>query len=245
MSNIDVNQIKISTINIKSAIDYIKNDKGIVKKILIYFGIILLSIIPILNIFTLCAISGYFVYNSHLRIYDKNKQLSDWKNFEDFIVIGLKYLLAIFAYFFIFFAVFLFFGLITGITVAILKTVNILNLGNISNIVFNMLNLCIDLCITILLTAANLQYTKDLKLSSFFNFKEMKNFITQNPVYFLKYLLILFLLNIVFCVVSTIIAITIVGLLLLPALLFCYFAIISDINAQFIRNTYKIGLDLE
>lgn len=230
MSNINIDEIKISNININSAINYIKQDKNLVKKILIFYGFALLSIIPILNIFTLCALVGYFVFNAHLRIHYKDKELSDWKNFEDLIVTGFKYIVGALAFCFVCVLIFMIIAIPCKLV-----------FGNYSNPIIQLFGLFIN----ILVIAAELFFIKDLKLGSFFNLNEIKQIITKDIIYFIKYILIVFLSSIVLVFASLLLGITIIGIVAIPVLMFCCYAFIVDISAQFVRNTYKIGLNVE
>ncbi len=220
-------QIKLDD---KRAREYFKEDKDFKKKLLTFYGFCLLCIIPFLNFilipFFAIKFLGYFLTNTRNRVFKPNSNLPNW-NDKGQLGIGFKAMVA---------------NLIIGIPVNILFCVFVSPLlapGN-SSMAFGFLMAVILFLVPMIYFAiAVLAFVTDFKIKSFFNFKAI-NYILKNEL-FVSYISKMAIYFILYFLAQIIAGITVIGIIAVPAIIFIFFAIISDIQAQFIRHAFKIG----
>lgn len=196
----------------------------------LYF-IPLIAIVVFLVILFAMFTGGYYIKNINQRISKPDSILPDWSEWGNLFFIGFKATSATMIY------------IITVVIIAIIlfvvmvKLIGDSTIGVIIGLIFLIPFLFF---ITILFSIANLAFATNLRFSSFFNFKLIKNLIKNNPGEFFLYLILAFAVSMLYSIVSTALALTIVGIVLLPFLYFYQFLIIGDLASQFVRNSIKI-----
>lgn len=186
----------------------------------------------ILNIF----VTGYFAKNINLRIFKPNSNLLEWRNWGNMFFVGVKATAAILIYFLIFGLLLLLpliviIGLIATKEKILILLVSLFTIGVIflASIIF-----------AFFLGAASLAFNTDLKFSSYFNFKLIKKFITKNFFQFFIYIILVTAIAIAVNIINSILMLTVVGIILMPVILFYQFMVQNDLAAQFVRQTLEL-----
>ncbi len=83
-------------------------------------------------------------------------------------------------------------------------------------------------------------FLRDLKFKSFFNFEMLLNFVKNKQ--FLGYFLRIILYIIIFYSICLLLVFktNLVGIIFIPALMYIYIAVLSDIQAQYARIVFNI-----
>lgn len=186
--------------------------------------LILAVVIVVTSLFT----SAYFAKNINMRILRPEAELPRWDNWKDLLFIGLKGFGAVTIYS----SVFLVIGLILVSLLFLFKANSLL----MALLVIALL-IPVILIFSILLAISNMAFATDLKFASFFNFKLMNNLLKNNLAEFFIVVLLSAALGVIVGIASTILQITIIGIVLIPFAMFYQFLIAGDLNAQFIRNS--------
>lgn len=197
----------------------------------LYFIPLIAAVVALVILFAMFT-GGYYTKNINQRISKPDSMLPDWSEWGNLFFIGFKATSATMIY------------IITVVTMAIIlfvATVKLIGDSTIGVIVGLLLLMPLVFFVTILFSIANLAFATNLRFSSFFNFKLMKNLIKNNAGEFFLYLILAFAVSMLYSIVSIVLALTIVGIVLLPFLYFYQFLIISDLASQFIRNSLKIN----
>ena len=187
----------------------------------------------ILNIFS----SGYFAKNINLRIFKPDAELLEWTDWGNMFLVGIKSTIAVCIYI----AVFL---LILMIPVFfIVLSAAVFNKGAVilCIIVFILLCLILSVFAAIFFSAASLAFCTNLKFASYFNFPLITKFVTKNFLEFFIYVLLIFALSTMANIVNGILALTIVGIVAIPFVLFYQLLVANDLAAQFVRNTLDMN----
>ena len=211
--------------------NYHKADENFKKKVISFYVLCLLCLIPILNFILVpifaFKITGYFLSNTRARVFKPDSTLADW-NDKKHIGIGFKAMIA---------------NIIIAIPVNMIYYIlikPIIDPSNASLLPFIFLiTLILFLIPPIYYAIAVLAFVTDFKIKSFFNMKAIKCIIKNDL--FISYLLKIFLYGILYMLVMVMAGITIIGILAVPYIIFRFLAAISDIQAQFIRYAFKIG----
>jgi len=226
----------------QAATYFFKDDKKNVKLIVLYIlsimnvalnnmkdvpPYLLLLVIPLLYFY------GYNAKNNNLRILKRNDnlpELNDWKNY---LLLGFKNIAGFVLYFLIFVIIF---GIFTLLIPFALKINN-----------FFMTTLAIILLIAgiflfiIMMLAIEIAFSINLKFRSMFNFKLLKQIIFENYKSFLQLISVSIILGIANVAISAVLAITIVGIILIPLLYLYLLLIMSDLYGQFISKSIKLN----
>ena len=104
-------------------------------------------------------------------------------------------------------------------------------------------NSCLILSVfaAIFFSAASLAFSTNLKFASYFNFPLITKFVTKNFLEFFIYVLLIFALSTMANIVNGILALTIVGIVAIPFVLFYQLLVANDLAAQFVRNTLDMN----
>ena len=185
---------------------------------------------------------GYFAKNNNSRILKKeNKlpELSDWKNY---LIIGFKNIVGFTIYAV---ACILIVGII-GIFLSLISLIPIF-----SNVVptmkaampFVTVSGGIIAGILILLTTfcAQIAFSVNLKLKSFFDFKLIKQILFTNHKLFLRLLLVMIVVGLLNIIIVVILSITIIGVVLIPFAEIYLCMIVSDLYGQFISKSTQVN----
>lgn len=224
----------------KLAISYfLKDKKKFFKSVLVFYGIficfIVLACIPIIGIIP-CILfglifSGYWMNNAHIRVFKPTNEPPELRNFKKIIDIGFKFLAADFLL------------KIPVILVILLPFFAMAgDSGKTQNeilIPFIIIYIVVITLYCLYVSVAMLAFIGDLKFKSFFNLKAIKYIIKSNCIK--GYILRMILYYLLFSVAIGILAATLVGLIFFPLVMFILIAVMSDIQAQYVRAIFKIG----
>ena len=235
--------------DVKGALTYFFKDKHLILKTVIAY--IIVGICSIMNVMAKRApspeiglvilvitflfdipIRGYIVNVAHQRIIKPKNELPDWSNFfkylKDGFIIELMSLIYI--------------VIPATITIKMLMPVLIIRIADTRvNLIVFILAIILLLISVLLMFAAYLSYACDLKFKSIFNFKAFKFLMIKNKKEFSNYISLIILAMICCGTLSLVLTITIVGILLIPILVFYVQLYCADIQAQFLRHIFKIG----
>jgi len=181
----------------------------------------LILIIPALYLY------GYLAKNTNCRIVkpeNKLPELNDWKNY---LIIGFKNTVGMLAY-------------ILPIIIMIL------NIAYNYSGVFIFLIIILPVCIVVLppilcalLMPVQIAFCTNLKFKSMFDFKLIKQIIFKDIKLFAKLIAVMIILAMLFFIIGQILAISIIGIILIPFVPVYLFLIVSDLYGQFINKAIK------
>ena len=219
----------------KRAFDYFRQDKELVKKIVLLYviivvaailqGSVFLSIIGLLfNLF----VAGYFAYNAHTRALKPDSSLPDMKDIGKYMLVGLKQVAGTSIPIFLF-------GVLSALIVIPIAA-HAKHLTIFSVLILALLFLLFSIYYLI---PVQVVFAANLKFSSFFNFNALKQIIVQNPNLFWSFIGRVLLYSFASGFLVPILAITIVGILAIPVVFILFYIVISDMQAQVIESTLK------
>lgn len=254
-------------IDFENALSYIGNDKKWGSKLLIgscmLFGAIAILVIPfliailtssvvgtiislaitfVISILLCLSLSGYVMVAGNQRINNpENEQLPEWSDFWCHVSVGLKYFVGYFLFFIpvvlsslIFFAIFGAFTMSTasdkGASAAVLF---------IFIILFGALALFIYLLTMIFLPLMMANFTKDLRISSFVDFKNGFAMLKDNIGNYLLLILLFIAVSILGQLICSVLCATIIGIVFLPVISFYIYFVIVDLLAQFVHTSQE------
>lgn len=201
--------------------------------------IIVLALCFIFSIVMSCALAGYIAETANKRINYNNSILPDWKDFGRHCVTGLKYFIGFMVYCLPVVLVMLLFLLLY-----ISSSVSLLVEPPINNVLGSLLIFCTGLLLffvyVVLLVLCPLMmanFFKNLKIVSFFDFKDAFRMLKGNVSNYVVLLLLFVALNFIAQFLCMILAITIIGVIFLPFLYFYLYLVMADITAQFVLTT--------
>lgn len=224
--------------DIKQAFTYYLKDNNLVKKIVILYCILVLSYIFPLDFsslmgenpqksfassFALVAgiilylfLIGYYYSNINKRIYKQDGILVEFSNWKNIFLVGFKNILAF---------------IILSVAIVLLIRECSVSIDDTTSLVFYILFLS---------TPFDISFTTDLRLVSYFDFKKIKHIFINNFSSFIKFVGWRAILGIAFFVLFEFCDITIINILFKPFSMICYFLMMCDLRAQFIRHAFKI-----
>ena len=212
---------------IPSFLDKTKIDKFVSNNIGIgAVAIIILLLLIVFLILAYFAYCGYYFANSNLRMIKPNEAILDWTNFKYFLSVGFKNSIASLLYFLLF------------ISCAII----LLYIFKSSNIILYYMIVLFGICYFI---GASISFTTDLKIVSFFDLKKIYQVLFVNFLNLTKFVLWNILVTIFLFFAVFILGITIVGILLVPLVIFYFLLIYIDLTAQLLRYVFKLEEKVE
>lgn len=245
--------------NLKQALTYIFPDKKLLQKILVMYVLLVLFFLSfavfsinsdssgitnylemlvslvmviILNI----PVCGYYAVNINKRIIRPESKLPELDEYRNIVKAGLFMFGGVFvwnniismAFFLIMFlplfAVFLV-AMSTNKYLIILWAVILILLTFFIGAL--MLGVCAAFC-------------TDLRFQSFFDFEKLKLIFVKNFESLIKLTFITALFFTVCVLISIVMAVTVVGILLVPLVILYYWAVLCDLNTQFLRHIFQI-----
>ena len=227
--------------DIKQATTYFFQDEGKATKLIVLYILAFINVIlnsgkfnspyMALLIIPMIYFYGYLAKNNNCRILKSQStlpELNDWRNY---LLIGLKNLGGIIIYTILFFV-------ITGIA-AIPAFLAANNFAIIAiSIVFMIVG--IIFCI-LLIIAIQIAFSVNLKFKSMFDSKLLKQIMFKNYKPFMQLVSVAIVLGICNAIIMVLLALTIVGILLIPLVLVYLFLIMSDLYGQFISKSIKVN----
>lgn len=183
-----------------------------------------------------CSVSGFIAEVANRRINYRNSILPDWADFGRMFVSGLKYFVGYFLYFIpVLVLMFIFLMLLT------------FYLGQLNN--FKLVSATLDFnCIVLLgtiflfsiilysifcpLMMAN--FYKDLKITSFVDFKSAFSMLKGNGTNYFVMILIFIALSFFMQTLFSILFFTVIGAILTPVFYFYFYLVIAEVVAQFV-----------
>ncbi len=217
------------TIDDSIAWNYFIKDKDLVKNIFIFYVLILLGgpfIIPYI------IIIGYYYNNAHYRMIKPQDKVIEWEDFASFTICGLK----VFGISCILFPIFLIFAILYFLP----QGNNEASWQAFGWIIPFVVPLLYLVFLPIPLSIVTMPFLRDLKFKSFFNFEMLLNFVKNKQ--FLGYFLRIILYIIIFYSICLLLVFktNLVGIIFIPALMYIYIAVLSDIQAQYARIVFNI-----
>ena len=208
--------------------NYFKGDRNLVKKILIFYLLCLLSIpFP----FVLIVLIGYYFNNAHVRIIKREDKLIEWDDFNS-VVCGLK----VFGISCILFPIFF----ILAILYFLPQVNNEASSQAFGWVMLFIVPILFLVFLPMLLTIVTTPFLRDLKFKSFLNFKMHLNIIKNKQ--FCGYFLRIILYNIIYYTICILLIFKtqMFGIIFIPAVIYSYIVVLSDIQAQFARIVFNI-----
>ncbi len=210
-------------IDIEKSLTYFKKDFNCSKVYWSLVKISFLALIPFIGaIFVTIFYCGYAFSLTNSKIFKPNASMPEW-NVSKIFGVGIKYVL--------------FSLLISAIFFPISLILNLATKNISENPLILIISIVLYILYIIFLDLAVLLYATNLKFNSFFKFSAMKHILINNFPNYVAFLIIRFLITLGCVAIIGLSLITIIGpIFLIPFLTF----IIADLNAQFIRQTFKI-----
>lgn len=205
-----------------------------------YSGIIIPVLIATILIGLVCAVStmfaeGYFLKTFNQKIFKPNEETPAWTNWKELFAIGLKSGLAGFIYMALF-------GLSSIIALLILYHAGFK--GNVINVFATLIFLAWEIIniiiIGTILVGGRIAFATNLKFSAYFDYETIRKIVFDNFLKFIIYVLLVVTIGAGITIASSILQLTIVGIILVPFLYFYQNMVQLDLGAQFARMTYKI-----
>ncbi len=192
-----------------------------------------LIIFSVLNL----AILGYLSLTTHNRIHNHEKFLPEWSGFGHLIITGLKTVIG----HVLFFLPFIF---ISGIFLLVIMTPSVFQNSLLSSLLtalftiaglFGYFILYVFIVVFYFLLFGS--FLKDLKMLSFLNFKAAIALVKNNIINYLIFWLLIIVISIMVQFISILLVFTIVGIVLVPWLIFYSSLITADVIAQFVKTS--------
>jgi len=224
----------------QAATYFLKDDKKILKLIVLYILAILnailgngkhISFYQLLSIIPALYFCGYMAKNTNCRMLklDNNKlpELNDWQNY---ITIGFAYTVGILVYI-------IPIAIICGILMIPFAIIFIFSEFSLLKAIFCAFIMVVSLFIYSILIAVQIAFSTNLKFKSMFDFKLLKQIIFKNGKLLAKLVAVTIILAIVSAIVTGIFGKT---LTILAPLVTVYLSlIVSDLYGQFINKAIK------
>lgn len=200
-----------------------------------FFGI-LFVLSTVLSIVIWLAISGYICETAYNRINNREcVDLPDWRNFGNFIILGMKYFLGYFLYFVpVMVVALIFFGL------CILIGNPFTGFGQISGFSYGILVfvgavlLFLYILTLIFLPLVMSGFFEDKKILSFVCFKKAASLVRGNVSNYVMLIILFVALSVLISIITSILCATIVGYILFPFVYMYSYLVISELCAQFV-----------
>lgn len=182
------------------------------------------------------AIAGYIAETANKRINYQNSLLPDWNNFGQFIISGLKYFVGYFLYLLPVIILFLIFLFLTGMMIGSTSFYT----GSFNTFIFllmTILGALVLMCfilITIFCPLMMTNYFKNLKTLAFVDFKGAFELLKDNIGNYFVIILLFIAMSILAQFVSSILIITVAGIILIPFVYFYTYLVIAELCAQFV-----------
>ena len=193
-------------------------------------GIIIFSVLNL-------AIFGYFSITAHNRINNQENFLPEWSEFGRLIIAGIKTIIG-------HVLCFLPFIFISGILFLIIVSPAVFHDNPISpflTAIFTIAGLFGYFVLYALLLIFYYllfgTFLKDMKVLSFLNFKTAISLVKNNIINYLIFWLLVVVISLIVQFVSIILIFTIIGILLLPWVMFYSFLVSADVIAQFVKTS--------
>ncbi len=186
-----------------------------------------------------CYYSGYLASNVNSRIIKPENKLPRLSGFSKYLIAGFKVGFGLFLYQIIF-------SLLIGISILLLAgSAGLLTAIPPIGIILMLTGLVVFvagilMCLMYIITGS-IAFCTNLKFSSMFNGKVINNILYKNFKSLGEVVLIVFILGISCLCISILLGITIVGIVLIPAVWLFIYLMIGDLYAQFVRKIFKIG----
>ncbi len=195
-----------------------------------YMPILLPAIV--ISLLLSALIAGYRVKLINREIIQNDLSLPSWGTFAEYFFLAVKAALGtaiwLIAGAIVCFLVFLPFGASFGSNPVLI----IIPILLISAVVIGLL---------VILPLLHASYCIDLKFSAFFNMQRLKKLICGNVLKYFIYGVILFALSALQQILAFLFGITVIGILIVPFLVFYFLLVNADITAQFILQTGVLG----
>jgi len=187
--------------------------------------------------------SGYLAVNLNSRIIKSENKLPKLLDCAKYLIAGFKYSFGLFLYQFIF-SIFIGLSLIL-IAVSVGTMSGNLPIGIILLIIGIIILTVLVIYVLLCIIGGSIAFCTNLKFSSMFNSKLLNTIIFKNFKSISKVLLIAGLFAIICAILSVILCLTIVGIVLIPAVWLIVFLAIADIYAQYIRKILNTDKRIE
>ncbi len=184
------------------------------------------------------ALAGYIAETANKRINYQNSILPDWNDFGRFLVTGIKY----FAGYFIYILPLVIASMVYFVLLGIVMSGYHLNpsanhaAGFILMTLLGALLLLFFIMVMIFCPLMMCNFFKDLKILSFVNFKEAYSLLKDNIGNYFVLILLFIALSVLVQFVFSFLAITVVGLILIPVVYFYTYLVMAEITAQFVLS---------
>ncbi len=184
------------------------------------------------------ALAGYIAETANKRINYQNSILPDWNDFGRFLVTGIKY----FAGYFIYILPLVIASMVYFVLLGIVMNGYHLNpaanhaAGFILMTFLGALLLLFFIMVMIFCPLMMCNFFKDLKILSFVNFKEAYSLLKDNIGNYFVLILLFIALSVLVQFVFSFLAITVVGLILIPVVYFYTYLVMAEITAQFVLS---------
>ena len=250
-------------LDFEKSLTYIGKDTQWVNKLLAGSGIILAAfavfILPIFVLilsnsatatilsFVLCfifsvvlsfALAGYVAETANKRINYQNSILPDWNDFGRFIVTGLKYFVGYFLYCLplIIASCIYFFLLAVTMSGYHIHSASHQAVPFILLTLLGALLLLFYILVIVFCPLMMCNFFKNLKILSFVDFKEAFSLVKDNAGNYFVLILLFIALSVMMQILCSVLAITVVGLILIPVAYFYTYLVMAEICAQFVLS---------
>lgn len=245
--------------NLKQATTYIFPDKKLLQKtfvMYVLFALYFLSFVVfsinssssgmknymemLLSLVTVIIFSiplcGYYAVNTNTRIIRPESKLPELDDYRNIIKSGSLMLGGVFVWnnlISLAFTLILFLPLFAVFLIAMSTNIYLIILWVVILLLFMFL-------IAAIMMGACAAFYSDLRFQSFFDFEKLKLIFVKNFKSLIKltFLNILFFIACVLC--GIVLTLTIVGVLLVPLVVLYYWAVLCDLNTQFLRHIFQI-----
>lgn len=184
------------------------------------------------------ALAGYIAETANKRINYQNSLLPDWSSFGQFIISGLKYFAGYFLYILPIIVLCLIFLFLTGMMIGSASFYT----GAFNTVIFLLMTLMgalVLMCfilVTIFCPLMMSNYFKSLKTLAFVDFKGAFELLKNNAGNYFVIILLFIAMSILAQFVSSILIMTIAGVILIPFVYFYIYLVIAELCAQFVLS---------